>query len=1276
MTEAKENNGKVYEYMEFSALYNRKESESEAIKQFRQMESLRENAQESLGRLSKQRPGNVDIQLRLGELFLQRARDLEQFSLELDSFGKTAEAKAQQKKIKPLYSKGLKIQTGLLPRLKNHSMEASVYFGIARTQASLNQKSTALATLQRALKIKNVRPEVLLQIWMLKGDLAFTLSRGGEALQAYSKAAELVTKDSLEDIYVSYRLGWTEYNLKDPNTAIKHMRRVLSDSRNRYQIKDEAVKDYALFASDLSQASFEAEGATPGIYNFLKGATSAEQAFDSIVYMGKIFAKHGHRKKAIDAYEFLLSEQPLNVANAEIALTIVDWSKTLADQHQMKDRFIWLLDGYGPQSKWHSKLDSKPDVQKNSSDAIELALRAHAVKLHKELKKESAQKRKDILYEVVAKLYDAHIKAFSDQPRIYYYRAEIYRDQKSYADSGRSYDKYNLYIEPLEREGSLEDVDKKLSLESAMGAVEVWAKAVEGDKVYAKDFLFSAERFLTKYPKHEIAPQVALDAAKVELQSGNNSMALSRIQYLVDNFPKYPQTVKAVHAALDILNQQNDYMNLAVKARTWLDGITKWAPKAEVPKISSELNSILSKTEAKACEALSEQADRQLEAAICYQRFARGFAENKLASKALLLSSDLFTKWGDHISSLESLRTLVERYPESEQAVGAFSKLATAYEKTFQFEEAANIYEKLLANDSFKDSDKVLERLLMVLQGLNSKSRLDLWLNKKIVSVKLKQEILKKELVEQMMSLRFLERKFGYNKSGLVSKEAADLYKSLSASKAKGDLSLDLDLELVRVEGELARASGNLSKADSIWMAGLKRFWKVGGKTPEIWESAARLRLAQGSYWKHMFDGVTLTNNAQKKLEIYQKLEAWYAEVINMKAPAVALESLWETAKLYDEFSKELLALPQTKTQGEEMARSSKMLLRKIAESASKWRVFSPVLLAALDKLKGKEEKSDISQLEFPWPALPPQVELSQAEASWGQWKDSSESLRSIMAKKGAARSEQKRAAFVSLFRDPSLKDANLSRWADLLNEKNGVQLRIQALIGDGNYRKAELFLSQYDALFGEDSFYRFHIAKNAWSRGNYSVAYKIWSSGLSDKEDFASAYTAAGWAVLLEELVDQEVSKSTSEKVFSNLSASANQLWKKQYLAYLCVTQSIICSDANKTKLLLGSLHLSNPTYLIEGIADRRSVRFVRHSALEAWAQSRIASMTSMKEAPELRQLVNDLRYLTQKTSGTRRAEAFDEYRRLKALLNSNEVRVTRLEDGRKVATSKGSKN
>lgn len=587
--------------------------------------------------------------------------------------------------------------------------------------------------------------------------------------------------------------------------------------------------------------------------------------------------------------------------------------------------------------------------------------------------------------------------------------------------------------------------------------------------------------------------------------------------------------------------------------------------------------------------------------------------DSDIAPKSLVLASDLFKEFGDPYSSLDALEILVQRHPDSPQAIVAFSKLAEGFERTFQFARSADIYEKLLSRKDVPNRKAVVQRLAGLYTGLGQTAKLEKILQDPDASQDLKNMIFGKRLKSNHDELLALERNEGYAKGRFASDRAQAIYNEFRELENKAKLPQHLVLELQRINGHFLHSNGNLAKADEVWMAGLKKFWKSSPKTPDLWESAARMRLSQGSYWRSIFKSADIAANPAKKVALFQKIENWNAEVLGMNSPAVALETLWATAKFYREFAAELHAKEATKKMGDDMEQKAKIVTQELARRAQNWNIISPLLLSTLKDIRaarGEKVEGDVN-INFPWPELPRGLEMAGERKALTDWIRDPKDLQKKLAS-SKDRRDQRNFAYIVLMKKNSLQGANLNGWEELLTQKDEVQSRIEATLQDMQNDKAEMLLAQYEAVYGDDLFSAIALSRLDVNRREYSSGYRR-ALALFQRNEFAAKYYAIGWKSLFDELVEGELSDSFKDEAFGVLHGLAKQTWEKKMLAALCLKGTITCSGEFQGMALLKLLDAPTEDAKAD-FADHRSLWRIEKDFLEL----SIKSLSKLTTRPE----------------------------------------------------------
>jgi hypothetical protein len=1207
---AKEEHRAPVDDVTFAVLIKNIRNSNEILDQLKQMESLRSSAENSLRALLKARAGDLELSLRYAELQLQRARDFEQFSLELSLSGNDLKAKDLHAQSLRLFELGLGLYKSMLPRVHGHSLEGEIYLGIARSLKSLSRTKEALALL-KSIQNRSFQTKTNFFLALTRGDLEFALSNAQGAKSAYEDATRFVVAGSGEEMYLTYKKAWVLYNLKETVQAVALLKKVLEANRDKLALAQEAVQDYSLFIADLNMDDLlKLENGIPGVYRYLARYSRPEIAEKAMEKLSDTYSTNGRRADAKKTLEFLIENNPDSLHNGDRALTVVKYDHDLTETKALTTRYFWLIKGFGPLSSWYKKQSLRPDIQRNTYDSIEESLRTYAVQLHKESDSEQSDDRRKQLEETVALLYDEHMENFKEVPRIHYYRAEIYRRLKDFENAAKHYDTFVLNMQGYSEE-KLEELDHKIEKEAAYSAVEMWAKTIDKKPKLAEFMLKSADRFVELFPKDEKAATVALDAARVEFKAGNPEIALKRIQKLVITYPQTHEAAEAVNAGLDILNKQGDFVNLAEYARGWREKVTEWAPEKKKEELRNQLDKVLSTSEAKSCEELAKRKNKKLEAALCFRRVADSNKDSDIAPKSLVLASDLFKDFGDPYSSLECLEILVQRHPNSDQAIVAFSKLAEGFERTFQFARSAEIYERLLTRKDVPNRKQVIQRLAGLYTGLGQKVKLEKILQDPDAGKELKNQIFTKRLKSSHDELLALERNEGYSKGRFASARAQAIYEEFKGYDKSGILPTHLTFELRRIEGHFLHSQGNLHDADEVWMAGLKKFWKTSPKTPDLWESAARMRLSQGSYWRSLFKSTEIVGNPQRKSALFQKLEAWNAEVLGMNSPAVALETLYATAKLYREFATELKAKPETSKLGDDLENRAKVVTQELARRAQNWGLISPLLLTVLKDIRSaRGEKSEEVTINFPWPELPRGQDMGAEKKNLKEWTKDVKDLQKRLAS-SKDRREQRNLAYIILMKSNSIQNTNLNGWEELLTSKDEVQARIEASLRDNQNDKAEMLLGQYEAVFGDDLFSAIALSQLDVGRRDYSSGYRR-ALALFQQNEFSSRYYAIGWKSLFDELIEGELSDSFKDEAFKVLNSHAKILWQKKLLATLCMRGTITCAGEYTGVALLKLLDgvLDAPA----DYADHRSLWRIERDFLEV----SLRSLTKVVSRPE----------------------------------------------------------
>lgn len=1168
------------DFNRFANLFEREKNIQESIRKYQNLEDLRGKAQLSLESLMKRNPGNTEIEMRYAELILQRARDLELLSLEFVAGGNPTQGQKVKIFSRELAEKGLRLHAKILARTGKHPLMGKIYLAMGRTELALGNKTQALHSAELGLAAaqrQTVDATTILHLWILRADVAFDLNKLGIALESYNKAQPLAVDGSLERAYVLYRLAWVQYNLKDPNQALALLDKLVTVTKDKFALRQESIQDYGLFSADLSPKDFERRGGIEGIFKHIRELASDDaEALSSLETMAAMISKNGRREVAVKTYEFLIDRNPMAIENLARALTIVEISHKFADKSKLADRYVWLLNEYGPGSRWFVSHKLSTELQKTAANDVDAVLRKYAIGLHKEASEEKLPALKLKQENVALRLYEAHMQAFPEVPQIHFYAAELYRERNEFVKAGTNYDQF-LRLISLAKQDEISAADRKNRNEAGLSAVEMWAKAVEKDKKHASSLIAAIDAFVRYFPNHPKAAKTLIAAAKVEVAAGHSASALIRLESIVKKYPKSPEAAESVHASLDLLNKESDFTNLAVKARAWLNTLTVWAPSATQAKLRAELTLILSKSEAKGCDNMSKENGKEMEAALCLQAYARTFPRDPVVPKMLLLSAELMEKAKDHNGSLTTLESLVRNFPQSEQSTAALSRLAANYEKTFQFDRAAGAYEALAPRTSVvADRERIQKRLVSILAGLGLEQRLHAQLTKQGTPASLKKEYSERIQHEQFATLKNEEIQFGYRPGRLASERGQQLLQTLAK---RHDLTAEQRIEISRIRGAAAFAAGHVAQAQKEW-SNARRLFATAPKNQALNDAAARLRLQEISILEAQFAHLNVKKQLKAKVALLQKLDNAYAEILRMNSPSTALGAIGKSSRIYATLANDLKRNGASFAQVQSFQGRAQEIAQVLAQKAQEWKIISPSVIAAF-------KSADMGGANFPWNDLPRWLDLNEAQSDWSEWSWKYTSLEDAARKNQGE--ESRRAAFVLLTRKNDTRDSLVASWVPTFTDRAGIQARTQAVLFEGHIGLAGLYLTQYESLFGVDAFSEHLWGRLDWARGDYHAAYTRWTHSRFT-QDFRAAYWAQGWLALSDSFASASKSNARRAIVFEKLSTLAKDNWQEHYLAALCAMNAMDCRGDYVSSNLLRVLDSRSDAPFRFEFADRRS--------------------------------------------------------------------------------------
>ena len=234
----------------------------------------------------------ADLQLRLAELYMRRAKSERFFELNRESeFAvKLAPQRVKSASSRTMIVKAVDIYDQIERRFKYFEKIDVVIFNNGFARQQLGQEKTAEKLYWRVIKNHNYSmlvPDSHLAI----GEMAFRQKRFKDALLHF----EAIKKYPQSRVYPYglYKAAWTQYNLQRTEVAMKELESVVEFGKRveeqqldaRLDLRKEALSDMALFYGEVYKPK--------DAYKYFSRHAKSEEIGDLLMKVSRIYARHG-----------------------------------------------------------------------------------------------------------------------------------------------------------------------------------------------------------------------------------------------------------------------------------------------------------------------------------------------------------------------------------------------------------------------------------------------------------------------------------------------------------------------------------------------------------------------------------------------------------------------------------------------------------------------------------------------------------------------------------------------------------------------------------------------------------------------------------------------------------------------------------------------------------------------------------------------------------------------------------------------------------------------
>ena len=569
-------------------------------------------------------------------------------------------------------------------------------------------------------------PETYLRI----GEMQFDFGEFELAAKAY-EATVGYTQSTYFDKGL-YKLGWTYFQLYDYDRAIKTFRRLIA----WYETKDgatglaSALREEAIeyLAGSLAEDDWDNDGlpdADSGVERAL-GYLDSSKAYDldiMRVYAKTLYDLSDNKKwgEAIQVYKRLIKIEPLSPMAATYQQEVIKIYDTLREIDLASEARKELAHKFGPDTPWWNANQDQEKARRNITKAIEEAMKSRAVFHHQraqEIKLQAKLEQKPELldeaqaaYGKAAVAYREYLTAYPHEPDAYdltFYLAETLWYSKRYSEAAPVYMKvatdgdHTTYRE-VAAWSVIKAREKIVALQGESG--EVPAKVVPGSEWDPPEEEAAEEASIEgEAPKAPtIVPEPIPDSVKQWMQAAD-----FYLEQGLERPDKPEATGELSYMMADILMRLNRFE----EARARFKKVISCYPKAEVAgfAVANIINTYRAEDDFPNLEKwanLAEQlqlGDPEQQAAIRKEIKLFKLGAQFRHAEALIAAE----KWLD---AAREFKRLADENPTASFADKAYFNAATSFKKVRYYDSASQIFEKLVTEPQYADSEFAEESL-------------------------------------------------------------------------------------------------------------------------------------------------------------------------------------------------------------------------------------------------------------------------------------------------------------------------------------------------------------------------------------------------------------------------------------------------------------------------------------------------------------------------------------------------------------------------------------
>ena len=651
---------------------------------------------------------------------------------------KTSSTASLEEAERELLNKNIAFYQDLLERTTTDNGKADIYYELAKNYDLLTQKDQSIAAL-KTLATNYPNASQITEVRFRLAENAFATNHFAEAADYYAQVLE--NKNSNFYDQSLYKRAWSLYRISDFDTALplffSYADKIWVKTSKTPQ-ESEALQN----ALDVISLSFiQLDGARSLDAYFDKVGT---KFYESIIYnrVAKTYIDKKIYKEAAEIYEAYIRRHPFDPEAPELSSAIIntyDLGGFPKDVMLAKEQFV---EHYNAESTYWKQ--ASPEMRERLSPTLE----GHIVDLGKHYHATAQETGQIADYEKAAKWYRAHLALNpkeEDAIAVNYLLGEVLYAAKNYPEAITEFEKtaysYNTHAKSKDAaEFALvcyQDWDKSLNdLEARKGIMsQRVASTIKFAEKFAEDknaaivmqgliqYLYENYKdYDDSVKKHsvDIEAQVKHIVATFPQQK-SSALLLQGLTNLYLHFNDHESAVRTAKALLAIEPPVDEKLRLesaTVIADAQFDkGNFEEADKAYQqvlafnitdPKQKAVYQDRLATTYYRQAEKLRDDKNPE-QASQVFLKAADMASDAKLKATASFDAADVLYKAEKYAEAIPVMIAFKSKNPDSPQAQDMLEKLAFAYEKSGDLNNAAQQFQAIAARDAKKNPNAARE---------------------------------------------------------------------------------------------------------------------------------------------------------------------------------------------------------------------------------------------------------------------------------------------------------------------------------------------------------------------------------------------------------------------------------------------------------------------------------------------------------------------------------------------------------------------------------------